>query len=453
MTQTNNDFENKARPLAEKLIDYAKTNGEAYNITDVRISIYSSAEQENSIENGEVSESVSGTSWNVSVTLFSGGRSLTFQKNTLDEDMLCKAIDQNMKIIHIVPENDDKRLLESEKVYKGATVDLDLYDNNPPTQEELIDYAKKMEAAAFAESGVKTARESSISQTNSHNLMMSTNGLDYQGSRTMYQASISAIAEDDEGMQSDYDYSIARHFSDMAAPEEVGCNAGQNAVAQLNSSLPESKEISIILSQEAAQTFFSSVFSAIDGTEVHREATFLKDKVGQQVMSKGITIEDDPRIAKGISSQYIDSSGMESEKITFIKDGVLEGFNVGLTEARKLGIEPIGRNDGLTNSRVLPGRQSKEDLMSDITDGIYIKGFQGGSADVNSGRFSRQAYGTLIKDGKITDIALSGFAVGGNMKDMFMNVSLANDTPDLPHCRYTMAVPTIRIDGMKIAGK
>jgi PmbA protein len=170
-------------------------------------------------------------------------------------------------------------------------------------------------------------------------------------------------------------------------------------------------------------------------------------------MSKGITLVDDPAIVRGTSSSTVDAAGLETKKITFIEDGVLKSYNLTLLESRQLGLAPIGRENGLTNSQVLPGAVTPDQLISDIKDGIYIKGFNGGTADVNNGIHSRQAYGTLIKDGKITDIAVDGFVVSGNLKDMFMNVAIANDTPKLPNTNHTFAAPTMRINGITISGK
>lgn len=453
MTLSKKQFEDQARPLAQKLIDYTMQAGRQYGITDAKIVIGTAEELENNLEKGAVIETVSGTSWNVGVAIYAGDRVMSFSQNTLDFDTLKEAIDQNMQLIHLVPENKDKRLADSNDVYKGPVTDLDSFDDNPPAQEELIDYARKVEDAALSVPGTKTTRKSGIGQKSAHNLVLATNGMDKASSQTLYQAGIAVIAANQAGMQIDGEHSVARHFSDMEDPETVGRTAGENAVAKLGASLPDSTEATIILSPDAARTFYSSVLSAIDGTSVYRESTFLKDKLGKQVMNKGITIEDNPLISRGLGSQATDSAGMKSEKLTFIKDGVLQQFNVSLTEARKLGIAPIGRNDGPTNLSVLPGTQSPEELMADVKDGFYIRGFNGGVADTNSGRFSRPAYGNVIKNGKITEEAVSGFVVSGNLKDMFMKAVVANDTPPLPNPKTSMAVPTTRLDGIKIAGR
>ena len=453
MTNTAQDFENKARPLAESLIEYATEEGKQYNITDVKISISANDELETEVEKGKIARNVAGTTHQVTVTLYSDDRVMGFTKNTLDEYELRSTIDQNMQAIHIVPENSDKRLLDADKLYTGAKQDLNLYDATPPSQDTLLTYAKDVEAAAMAVDGTKTTRSVSISKDETHSLILATNGLDIQESKTMYSAGASVIAEDDDGMKIDGEMTIARHFSDLSDATELGKQAGENAVSKLGATLPDTGEYPIVLDNDAAQGFFSSVFSAIDGTAVYQGATFMKDKLGQQVMNESVTIVDNPRLEKGRSSRVVDTAGLECNEITFIKDGILESFNVSLMEARQLDIEPIGRENGRTNSRVLPGKDTPEELMSDIKEGIYIKGFNGGTVKINDGTYSRQAYGNLIKDGKVTDTAVEGFVVSGNLKEMFMDLSLANDTPEQPESKYSLAAPTTRINGITIAGK
>lgn len=450
---TDKEFIKAARPLAEALLEYATAQGAAHGITDARIVISANDKIENSVEGGKVVKAVAGKTYNVGITLFAGDRTLSFSKNTLDEASLKAAMQENMQVIHLVPENKGKALLEKSKVFKGAEKDLDLYDKNPPTTAEMIDYAKEIEKAAMAQKGVKASRSVSVTRSEDHLLILATNGLDISESRTVYSAGASVVAQGTNEMQISGEYSLARHFNDMAKPQVLGKEAGQNAVSKLGAVLPATGDMPIVLDNNAAESFFGSVYSAISGTAIHRGASFLKGKVGQQVMASGITITDDPTIARGIGSRHVDTAGLEEKPITFIENGVLKSYDVSLTEARQLGIEPIGRENGPSNTRVLPGTQTRDELIADIKEGVFIKGFNGGTVDVNSGNHSREAYGLLIKDGKITDIAVSGFVVSGNLKDMFMKASVANDTPALPSTKHRMGAPTTRINGCTIAGK
>lgn len=453
MSVSKKEFVEEARPLVRQIIDYAMGDeGQKNGITDVQVEIVSTHKHKISVEEGEVSEINAGQSSAVGVRLYAGDRSLSFSQNTLAFDDIKRAVDENMKVIHLVPENPDIRLLEPDKLYKGKPVDLDLYEEAEISPDRWAAYTKAMNDAALAVPQVKATRRTSLTRSFHHEFIMATNGLEVAQSESSYLALVSAVAEDQNGMQTESEVEIARYFSDLSRPEIVGETAARRAVAKLSPSLPSAGKTSIILSHEAAEAFFKVVYDALAGDEIYRETSFLKDKIGQQVMSADVTLVDDPRIPRGLSSQYVDSTGMETKEMTFIEKGVLKSYDVNLTEARQLGIDPIGRNEGYTNSTVLPGVKTPDDLMSDIQDGIYIHGFEGGSANVANGNHSRQAYGQRIKNGKITDEAVDGFVVAGKLQEMFMNVTLANDTPFHPSAAYrTIAAPTLRIDGVMIS--
>lgn len=267
---TDKEFLKNARPLAESLLDHATTAGASYGITDAKVVIAANDRVENSVEKGQVTKTVAGKTYNVSVTLFAGDRTLSFSKNTLDEQALKDAMTENMKVIHLVPENAGKRLLDPAKVFKGAEKDLDLFDKNPPTQAEMIDYAKEVERSAMAQEGVKASRSVSVTKSEDHLLILATNGLDIEESRTSYAAGAAVIAGNAREMQIGGEYSIARHFNDMAKPKELGMLAGQDAVSKLDSTLPKTGEMPIVLDQSAAESFFASVYSAISGSSLHR---------------------------------------------------------------------------------------------------------------------------------------------------------------------------------------
>lgn len=452
MSNTKQEFLTQVKPLVQSLLDYAMNDGAQYNITDAKVSISLNDSVEFEIEKGKVSTSSSGKTCGVSVSLYSGDRFLNFGMNTMDETQLKAAMLENMKAIRLAPENPDKALIDPGLLYQGPDYDLDNFDDSPVDENQLVQYAIDLENEALSVPGIKGSRSVGVSKSMSQLYTKATNGLEIYDNGTGYQAVGQIVAADANGMEIDYEASVAAHFSDMACPKVTGRMAAENALARLSSSLPKTGKMPIILSPKAAATLISSVFSAIDGTSIYHDKSFLKDKIGQQVMSKDVTIIDDPTIKRGLGSGTVDSAGMKQDPITFVENGVLKSYNIGLEESRQLGIDPIGRNSGTTNVHVLPGDKTPDELMADIKEGIYVEGFNGGTANVNNGTHSRQAYGHMIRDGQVTKEAVSGFVVAGNLKDMFMNVALANDTPQLPHPRHTSSIPTMRLDDLTISG-
>tara|TARA_B100000686_G_C16783348_1_gene973499 strand:+ start:123 stop:1493 length:1371 start_codon:yes stop_codon:yes gene_type:complete len=446
-------FMQDAGQIADALIDYAQTHGKSAGLSDVEIYISGHNETSVSVEDGEPAMTENGAVDEITIKLFAGDRKIAFSRNIGNLDQIKKAISDNLQLLPHVPENPDTRLAASEDVAQAMKEDLDLFDADDVTSQDLIAYALKVEKEVYANKQVKSCRSVSASQNVSMVYHKATNGIERALARTKYSAGASVIAEANEKMEIGGEYYGARHFKDMPDAKLLGRDAANDAVSKLGSEQPETGDYPIVLDHGTAAGFFSTVMSAISGNAVYQNATILKDSLGQSVMPKDITIEDDPSLERGLGSQSVDSAGIASQKMTFIEKGVVKSYVLNLHSARKLKQKPIGRESGLTNTRVQPGTQTPESLIKNIKKGILIKGFNGGTVNLQNGTYSRPAYGVMIEDGKITDKPVSGFIVAGDLKEAFQNVSIANDTPSQPDSKYRFAAPTTRIDGMTVSGK
>ena len=90
---------------------------------------------------------------------------------------------------------------------------------------------------------------------------------------------------------------------------------------------------------------------------------------------------------------------------------------------------------------------SPAELMADIADGFYVTGMMGMGINGVTGDYSRGASGFRIEQGELTT-PISEATVAGNLKDMFLNLTPANDLV----FKYATNAPTLRIDGMTLAG-
>ena len=94
-----------------------------------------------------------------------------------------------------------------------------------------------------------------------------------------------------------------------------------------------------------------------------------------------------------------------------------------------------------------PSKVSAADLIADIKDGFYVVELIGMGVNMVSGDYSRGAAGFWIENGEVT-YPVSEITIAGNLKDMFMNLTPASDL----EFRYGVNAPTIRVEGMTIAG-
>ena len=176
---------------------------------------------------------------------------------------------------------------------------------------------------------------------------------------------------------------------------------------------------------------------------------------GRRFDSK-ITIIDDPLLLRGLRSRPFDGEGLPVERRALIEDGVLTGWLMDSASARQLGLEPTGHASrggagapgaGITNVHMEAGSLSVGELMADVKRGIYVTELIGMGVNGVTGDYSRGAAGFLIENGAVGP-AVSEITIAGNLKDMFRTLVPANDLM----FRYAMNVPTLRVDGMTVAG-
>ncbi|MCK5621128.1 MAG: TldD/PmbA family protein, partial [Alphaproteobacteria bacterium] len=196
--------------------------------------------------------------------------------------------------------------------------------------------------------------------------------------------------------------------------------------------------------------------SAANGTAVARGTSFLKDRMGEQIFADGVAIVDDPQRPRGLRSKPFDAEGMANPEMTLVEDGRLRNWILDLRSARQLGLKSTGRaargtssppSPSATNLYMRPGKVSAADLIADIRDGFYVVELIGMGVNMVSGDYSRGAAGFWIENGEVT-YPVSEITIAGNLKDMFMNLTPASDL----EFRYGVNAPTIRVEGMTIAG-
>jgi PmbA protein len=271
-----------------------------------------------------------------------------------------------------------------------------------------------------------------------------------------HMVSASVIAGDGDGMERDYDYSSARHAGDLNDAAAIGTSAGKRAVARLNAGKAPSGQLPIIFDPRVGSSLLGHLAGAISGSAIARRTSFLLEKLGEAIFAANISVLDEPHRLRGLRSRPFDGEGLATGEFSLIDKGVLTGWIMDSAAARQLGLQPTGhaaRGGGgppgasLSNVHMAAGSISPAELMADISDGVYITELIGQGANPVTGDYSRGAAGFRIEKGELTT-PIAEFTIAGNLIPMFAALVPANDL----EFRYATNVPTLRIDGMTIAG-
>ena len=392
----------------------------------------------------------------IGLRVFIGQQQAQVSTSNRNTASLKELVEKTVAMARAVPEDEYCGLAPEDKLHTGPLADLELYDNTHVPTETLKDLAQQAEDAARAVDGVTNSAGASASASTWSISLATSHGFSgsYRGSS--FSVSVSAVAGEGTKMERDYDFSSARHFSDLGSAEAVGTKAGELAVKRLGPSKMTSGKLPVVFDPRVANSLLGHFAGAISGTSVARGSSFLKDSLGKQVFDSGITIIDDPLRKRGLSSKLFDGEGVKVNTCDLVSDGILQTWTLNSAAARQLQMDVTGHATrgtssppgiGTTNLYMQPGLATPDELMADIKDGLYITELIGMGVNGVTGDYSRGAAGFRIRNGEIAE-SVSEITVAGNLKDMFMALVPASDLK----FKYGSNAPTVRIDGMTIAG-
>ena len=333
---------------------------------------------------------------------------------------------------------------------------LDIYDPAQPDADSLRQRASEAEAAALSVNGITNSDGGNAGHGVVDVLIATSNGFSAGYQRSSHGVSAVVIAEKDGQMERDYDYSSAVFETDLDAADAVGKNAAKRTLERLGASKAKTGKFPVIYDRRVAASLVSTLAGAINGASVARGTSFLKDQLGKKIAADGLNFIDDPLRPRGMGSRPFDAEGCPVQTRKMVEDGVLQGWFLDLSSAAKLGLAGTGNakrslgsapSPGSSNFYLENGTIGRDDLIADIDEGFLVTELMGSSVDMITGDYSRGAGGFWISKGKIAQ-PISEATIAGNLKDMLMNITRANDID----MRDSTAAPSLRIDGMTVAG-
>lgn len=347
--------------------------------------------------------------------------------------------------------------LADEKDLTRNYPDLDLYDATDMPTERLREAALDMEQAALDVSGVTNSSGAGASAGMGGLVLVTSHGFSGSYVASRFSRSVSVIAGEGTKMERDYDFDSRLFAADLDDPREIGRRAGERVVKRINPrQVDTGSNVTVVFDPRIARGFVGHIAGAINGASVARKTSFLRDRMGQQVLKAGLSITDDPLIVRGSSSRPFDGEGVAGERLVVIEDGVLNHWFLSTSTGRELGLGTNGRGvrggnsvtPASTNLALEPGDVSPEDLIRSIGTGFYVTELIGQGVNMLTGEYSRGATGFWIENGELT-YAVSEVTIASNLKDMFMRMTPANDIDR----KFGVASPTIAIEGMTLAGR
>jgi PmbA protein len=271
-----------------------------------------------------------------------------------------------------------------------------------------------------------------------------------------YSAGASVLAGAGSDMQRDSASHQVRHYADLDGAEAMGRLAAERTVKRLGPGKLSSGAMPVLFDPRVGGGLIGALLSAMTGPAIARKTSFLLGREDEALFQSGITIVDDPHRPRGLRSKPFDGEGVATRPSKLIDEGRLTGWLLNSASARQLGLAPTGHASrgiggapgaGASNVQMEPGLLSPAALMADVTLGLYVTEMIGQGVNPVTGDYSRGASGFIIRNGALAE-PVAEITVAGNLIDMFREMIPADD---LEH-RRAINVPTLRVDGMTVAG-
>jgi len=395
------------------------------------------------------------------VRVFVGQQAASTSTNDLSPQGIEKLVRGALELAAVTSADPMAGIPEAEQLGQ-LSGDLGLYydDVYSLSNEQRIEQARRAERAALsADPRLVNSEGGSFDATVGSKVLANSHGFVGQYRSSYCSITVAPIASDEAGnMQRDYWYSAARSLANLDSPEEVGRIAAQRTLRRLGARKIKTQRVPLVFDRQTSAALLGHLFDAVSGDAIYRHASFLAGKLGQKVFGKNLTIIDDGTTRGGFGTRPFDAEGVPTRRTTVIEGGELKSYVLNTYTAKKLGLSTTGNASrglagtpgiGNGNFYLEPGEKTQEQIIAGVKQGVLVTEFLGFGVNMVTGDFSRGASGIWIENGELT-YPVEEITVAGNLGEMFSNV--AEIGSDLIW-RGSVACPTLRIEGMTIAGE
>lgn len=437
------------------LLRYAIKQAEALGASDAEAYGATNNESEIFIENNDIKQAKSQRTQSIGIRLVLDGSIGFYSINDLTKSKISDAADMAIKVARASPK-DRHNVLPHRPKSKSKSL-RGIYDRNADSFQtsdaarmaaDMLKSAKLYDTRISVDSGNFSAEVATHAVANS-------NGIELKEKTSIFSWSIMGMAIEDTEISS-FDYQVGgSHYIKDIDVYNTATEFAQTVVKSLGTrKIEESFKGEMLLTPMASNEMIEEVIAhAINSDAVQKKSSHFAGKIGKQVASDLLTVEDDATNVEGLNASSFDREGVFHRKNIVIERGILKKFLYNTQTASKDGVRSTGNAGGSTSSPptvsttnflVKPMRSSVDTLVSEIDKGIMISRFSGNVNPVNGDFSGVVKGGQLIVNGTIKH-AVKEVMVAGNV---FEALRRLNGISTERKAIYGSILPYMRFDGI-----
>ncbi len=443
-------FSNSAdnlRSIAQDLLDYAKRQGASAASAEVSEGFGQAV----TVRQGEVETIEYNRDKGLGITVYIGQKRGNASTSDFSPQAVRDAVNAALSIARYTAIDDCSGLPEEGSLATDFP-ELDLYHPWNLQVEEAIALAQECEQTALAfDARIQNSEGATVNVHEAQFVLANSLGFVGGYPTSRHSISCSVIAEQEDAMERDYWYSVARRAGDLLTAEQVGRIAAERTVRRLGARQIATMQTQVLFDSSVASSLLGHFVGAVSGGSLYRKSSFLLDQLDRQVFSSHINISDVPDIPRGLASGAFDDEGVKTQRRNIVENGVLRGYFLGSYSARKLGLHSTGNSGGNHNLILQPSGGadlSLAGLLKTMNKGLLVTELLGQGVNSITGDYSRGAAGFWVENGEI-QYPVHEVTIAGNLKDMYRNIAAVGNDVLVQGSRQC---GSILVEGMTVAG-
>lgn len=448
--QAQKRFSNSAdnlRNIAADMLDYAKRQG----ATAASAEVSEGFGQAVTVRQGEVETIEYNRDKGLGITIYLGQKRGNASTSDFSPQAVRDTVDAALSIARYTAIDDCSGLPEEDSLARDFP-DLDLYHPWDLQVEDAIALARECERTALdADARIQNSEGATVNVHEAQFVLANSLGFVGGYPTSRHSISCSVIAEQDDAMERDYWYSVARCAKDLKSAQEVGRLAAERTVRRLGAKQIATMQTPVLFDSSVASSLLGHFVGAVSGGSLYRKSSFLLDGLDKPIFSSHINITDIPDIPRGLASGSFDDEGVKTQRRNIVENGVLRGYFLGSYSARKLALHSTGNSGGNHNLVMQPSGSGDLDLagmLKTMNKGLLVTELLGQGVNSITGDYSRGAAGFWVEHGEI-QYPVSEVTIAGNLKNMYRNIVAVGRDVLVQGSRQC---GSILVEGMTVAG-
>ena len=416
--------------------------------------MHNKTELEVTSRNGETENLSEAESQAIALTLSVKGRRATVSSCDTGKASLTSLVEQALAMCRYTDEDPFYSLPDPELLAKNP-VSQDIFDQNLIHRDVdgCINRAKNIEGHLTHRDQIRSDG-AFVAIGASGSAMANSLGFCEGEASTLMETGISVIADDgaegeNTGRKQNGNWSSrAHHREDLQSDQQLAHRAVERVQQKLGARKPKTGKFPVYFEPTTARTLWGHLLSAISGTNIYRNNSYLVDRLGTDICAPLVTIKEDPFLPRGLRSRAFDTEGVARKPRTIVSQGKLETYLMSTYSANKLKMQSTGHAGGISNLLITPGALSEREILREMGTGVWITTVFGQGTDISSGDYSRGALGLWIENGEVA-YPVNEFTINSNLDRMFRDIVLIGNEP---YKEAAIQTPGLLIGEMNLSG-